>query len=180
MSDPLGGIFLTHNVGVCHIWTGKNKMAAGRSTDKTDGDGRRLTARLCHLHFWTDFPGYGFNLFARKGRPGHYVQNIEHGSPAEAGGLRVGDRIVEVNGLNVFNENHQQVTAQHYHSSHLCRLVSVLDIGPVNPGQVRSGQVKSGRCRSRTTQVQSDLEAIQLNLTSTLLVNIAEKRFRLL
>ena len=31
------------------------------------------------------------------------------GSPAEAAGLMKGDRIVEVNGQNVFNENHRQV-----------------------------------------------------------------------
>ncbi|OQR77523.1 Na(+)/H(+) exchange regulatory cofactor NHE-RF3-like, partial [Tropilaelaps mercedesae] len=31
------------------------------------------------------------------------------GSPAEAAGLMTGDRIVEVNGENVFNENHRQV-----------------------------------------------------------------------
>lgn len=35
------------------------------------------------------------------------------GSPAEAAGLMKGDRIVEVNGQNVFNENHRQVSDIH-------------------------------------------------------------------
>jgi len=65
--------------------------------------------RLCHLHAWADFDGYGFNLFAIMDRRGHYVQNVEQGSPAETGGLKVGDRIVEVNGINVSSENHKQV-----------------------------------------------------------------------
>jgi len=88
-------------------------MSAGSSGNAANDEtgGRRLVARLCHLHTWTDFAGYGFNLFAIKNRHGHYVQYIERGSPAEAGGLRVGDRIVEVNGINVSSENHQQANA---------------------------------------------------------------------
>jgi len=45
-----------------------------------------------------------------KGRHGHYVQKVEGGSPAESGGLRVGDRIIEVNGINIISDSHQQVS----------------------------------------------------------------------
>jgi len=82
-------------------------MSAGVTTD----DGRRPAVRLCHLHAWTDFEGYGFNLLAIRGRRGHYVHSVERGSPAEAGGLRAADRVVEVNGINISSENHQQVNA---------------------------------------------------------------------
>jgi C-terminal processing protease CtpA/Prc len=65
--------------------------------------------RLCHLHKWPNFPGYGFNLHAEKTRTGQYIGKVDPGSPAEAAGLREGDRIVEVNGTNIAMENHQQV-----------------------------------------------------------------------
>ena len=67
------------------------------------------TVRLCHIIKWDDFDGYGFNLHAEKGRPGQYIGKVDEGSPAEAAGLKEGDRIIEVNGVNIANENHKQV-----------------------------------------------------------------------
>ncbi|PSN47880.1 hypothetical protein C0J52_01262 [Blattella germanica] len=66
-------------------------------------------ARLCHIIQWKHFDGYGFNLHAEKGNPGQYIGKVDEGSPAEAAGLKQGDRIVEVNGVNISNENHKQV-----------------------------------------------------------------------
>lgn len=66
-------------------------------------------ARLCHIIQWKHFDGYGFNLHAEKGKPGQYIGKVDDGSPAEAAGLKQGDRIVEVNGVNIANENHKQV-----------------------------------------------------------------------
>jgi len=65
--------------------------------------------RVCHLKKWDDFDGYGFNLHAEKNKPGQFVGKIDADSPAEAAGLKEGDRIVEVNGVNVNMENHKQV-----------------------------------------------------------------------
>jgi len=65
--------------------------------------------RLCHLRKLPNFPGYGFNLHAEKGKSGQFIGKIDPGSPADQAGLKEGDRIVEVNGTNVANENHQQV-----------------------------------------------------------------------
>jgi len=65
--------------------------------------------RLCHLKKWTDFQGYGFNLHAEKSRKGQFVGKVDPNSPAERVGLKEHDRIVEVNGVNISNENHQQV-----------------------------------------------------------------------
>merc|ERR1712013_887872 len=53
--------------------------------------------------------GYGFNLHAEKNKPGQFIGKIDSGSPAEKAGLKEGDRIVEVNGVNVNQENHKQV-----------------------------------------------------------------------
>lgn len=68
-------------------------------------------ARLCHLKMWSDFSGYGFNLHADRATPGQYVGKVDEGSPAEAAGLRLNDRIVEVNGHSVEGRSHAEVVA---------------------------------------------------------------------
>ncbi|BES90475.1 PDZ domain (Also known as DHR or GLGF) [Nesidiocoris tenuis] len=68
--------------------------------------------RLCHIIKWESFDGYGFNLRAEKGKPGQFVGKVDEGSPAESAGLLEGDRIVEVNDVNIANENHKQVVTR--------------------------------------------------------------------
>ncbi|CAJ1076718.1 Na(+)/H(+) exchange regulatory cofactor NHE-RF2 isoform X2 [Xyrichtys novacula] len=53
--------------------------------------------------------GYGFHLHGEKGKSGQFIRKVEPGSPAEAAGLRAGDRVVAVNGVNVERETHHQV-----------------------------------------------------------------------
>lgn len=65
--------------------------------------------RLCHVSKRADFDGYGFNLHAEKGRPGQYIGKVDESSPAESSGLRQGDRIIEVNAINIGAETHKQV-----------------------------------------------------------------------
>lgn len=65
--------------------------------------------RLCHVIKRDDFDGYGFNLHAEKGKPGQYIGKVDDDSPAEVAGLKQGDRIIEVNGVNIGNETHKQV-----------------------------------------------------------------------
>lgn len=69
----------------------------------------KYEARLCHVVKRPDFDGYGFNLHAEKGRPGQYIGKVDDASPAEAAGLRQGDRIIEVNGTNITTETHKKV-----------------------------------------------------------------------
>ena len=71
-----------------------------------------LKPRLCHVRKWADFAGYGFNLHAEKGRVGQFIGKVDAGSPADSAGLKEGDRIVEVNGTNISNENHAQVVSR--------------------------------------------------------------------
>lgn len=65
--------------------------------------------RLCQVSKRPDFDGYGFNLHAEKGRQGQYIGKVDENSPAESSGLRQGDRIIEVNGINIGAETHKQV-----------------------------------------------------------------------
>lgn len=75
----------------------------------SDNDAPAPHPRLCELKAWSDFSGYGFNLHADKGLPGQYVGKVDPGSPAEAAGLKDGDRIIEVNGINIDGETHDEV-----------------------------------------------------------------------
>jgi len=84
------------------------------------------TVRLCVLRTWPDhFDGYGFNLHAEKsktsasspngGHPfsgGQFVGKVDRGSPAESAGLREGDRIVQVDGVDIDGETHSKVVAR--------------------------------------------------------------------
>ncbi|OQV16593.1 putative Na(+)/H(+) exchange regulatory cofactor NHE-RF2 [Hypsibius exemplaris] len=74
-----------------------------------DVDDSAPAPRLCHLTRWEDFDGYGFNLHSDKTRTGQFIGKVDDDSPAAAAGLKKGDRIVEVNGVNIANENHKQV-----------------------------------------------------------------------
>lgn len=65
--------------------------------------------RLCHLIKWPDFNGYGFNLHAEKSKQAQYIGKVDDDSPAKLAGLREGDKIIEVNFVNISNENHRQV-----------------------------------------------------------------------
>jgi len=77
-----------------------------------DDDSSSHTVRQCHIVKWADFNGYGFNLHAQKERGGQYIGKIDPGSPAEDGGLREHDRIIEVNGANIEKETHQEVISR--------------------------------------------------------------------
>ncbi|GFS01534.1 Na(+)/H(+) exchange regulatory cofactor NHE-RF2 [Elysia marginata] len=68
--------------------------------------------RSCHLKIWPHFQGYGFNLHAERDKPGQFIGLVDDGSPAQAAGLRVNDRIVEVNGVNVESQAHPEVIAR--------------------------------------------------------------------
>ena len=55
--------------------------------------------RLCHLLTWSFYDGYGFCVAYNN--EGCFVKNVEPDSPAQLGGLRDYDRIIEINGKAV-------------------------------------------------------------------------------
>ncbi|XP_034103509.1 Na(+)/H(+) exchange regulatory cofactor NHE-RF1 [Drosophila albomicans] len=68
--------------------------------------------KTCHIVKRTDFDGYGFNLHSEKVKPGQFIGKVDANSPAEAAGLKEGDRILEVNGVSIGSETHKQVVAR--------------------------------------------------------------------
>lgn len=68
-----------------------------------------LLPRLCHLLKGDN--GYGFNLHNNKKKQGQFVRSVDPGSPAENADMRPGDRLVEVNGLNIEGLKHSEVVA---------------------------------------------------------------------
>ena len=59
--------------------------------------------RLCHLKKWPHFQGYGFNLHAERSKMGQHIGKVDADSPADPAGLKEGDRIIEVNFVNISN-----------------------------------------------------------------------------
>ncbi|XP_047222148.1 Na(+)/H(+) exchange regulatory cofactor NHE-RF2 isoform X3 [Girardinichthys multiradiatus] len=68
-----------------------------------------LLPRLCRLVKGEN--GYCFNLQNDKKKGGQFVRSVDHDSPAERAGLRTGDRLVEVNGVNTKGLRHSEVVA---------------------------------------------------------------------
>ncbi|XP_077978302.1 uncharacterized protein LOC144433810 [Glandiceps talaboti] len=66
--------------------------------------------RLCYMA--RGDKGYGFNLHGEKGQHGQFIRAVDKDSPAEEAGLKAGDRVIEVNGVNIERENHSQVVAR--------------------------------------------------------------------
>jgi C-terminal processing protease CtpA/Prc len=90
----------------------ENDQIEAVSSSNADDEDHPYHPRLCHLKIWPTFSGYGFNLHAEKNKPGQYIGKVDDGSPAQAAGLREGDKIVEVNGENISTSNHQAVVQQ--------------------------------------------------------------------
>lgn len=101
------------------------------SIDNNEQQVAEPTVRLCMLRTWPQhFDGYGFNLHAEKSKSsvpangntvsgntlpfsgGQFIGKVDRGSPAESAGLREGDRIVQVNGVDIEGETHSKVVAR--------------------------------------------------------------------
>ncbi|XP_066562252.1 Na(+)/H(+) exchange regulatory cofactor NHE-RF3 [Amia ocellicauda] len=69
--------------------------------------------------------GYGYYLRAEKKRPGHFIKDIDAGSPAEKAGLKDMDRLVAVNGEAVDSLVHDKVVEKIRECGNKCTLLIV-------------------------------------------------------
>ncbi|XP_053733202.1 Na(+)/H(+) exchange regulatory cofactor NHE-RF3 [Synchiropus splendidus] len=77
--------------------------------------------RIINLFKGSD--GYGFLLAERDTFEGHYIKDVDRGSPAEQAGLKEKDRLVAVDGKDVQGLNHQQVVDRIRESGNTCCLL---------------------------------------------------------
>ncbi|XP_074600609.1 Na(+)/H(+) exchange regulatory cofactor NHE-RF3-like [Brevipalpus obovatus] len=68
-----------------------------------------LPPKLCMLHKWPHYNGYGFDLVTNKAGEGHFVSMVHQDGPAEATNVCKGDWLIEVNRQNVEKLSHSQV-----------------------------------------------------------------------
>ncbi len=95
--------------------------------------------RLCVLHIWPEFRGYGFNMSSAQDKPGQYIGPVAEDSPAEDGGLREGDHVIEVNGVNVEEASHTRVVTLIKSQPHM---VSLLVLDPHTEQYYRTEGIK--------------------------------------
>ncbi|XP_047226542.1 Na(+)/H(+) exchange regulatory cofactor NHE-RF3 [Girardinichthys multiradiatus] len=69
--------------------------------------------------------GYGFLLREEQDKTGHFIRDIDKGSPAEKAGLRDMDRVVTVNGKEVDRCSHEQVVDRIKQGGNKCCLLVV-------------------------------------------------------
>lgn len=75
-------------------------------------------------------------MHAEKGKPGQYVGKVDPNSPAELAGLREGDRILEVNDIDIGAETHKQVVERIKAVPNETTLL-VLDTNPTSPVKIQ-------------------------------------------
>jgi predicted metalloprotease with PDZ domain len=65
--------------------------------------------RICRIKKRRNFNGYGFNLETKNESRCQYVGIVDANSPASQAGLRGGDKIIEINSINIEFFNHEQI-----------------------------------------------------------------------
>ncbi|XP_033118005.1 Na(+)/H(+) exchange regulatory cofactor NHE-RF1-like [Anneissia japonica] len=86
------------------------RRSSSSSNRKSKSDEPPSHPRICSIVRGP--AGYGFNLHGEKGQHGQYIRAVDQDSPAERSGLRTGDRVIEVNNINIERETHSQVVAR--------------------------------------------------------------------
>ncbi|XP_029704412.1 NHERF family PDZ scaffold protein 4b isoform X2 [Takifugu rubripes] len=92
----------------------------------TDDADSAPSPRLCLLNREDDGESYGFRLRVERGRLGHIIRSVAPGGAAAHGGLRDGDRLLEVNDCYVNDLPHPEVAQKIKLSGNQLRLL-VLD-----------------------------------------------------
>uniref|UniRef100_H2XRV4 PDZ domain-containing protein n=1 Tax=Ciona intestinalis TaxID=7719 RepID=H2XRV4_CIOIN len=70
----------------------------------------RNKPRLCRIFKDSDVFGFGIEYIAEN--DGHYITDVEPNGPAERAGLKVGDRAIQINGVNIDRRSHDDVLSR--------------------------------------------------------------------
>jgi len=108
-----------------------NRNVEGVTSEKAPG-----VPRLCVIDKGNT--GFGFNLLYLEDRRGEFIEDVLNCSPAYKAGLKIGDRIVEVNGRNVDGEKSKKVVDRIRMSGHV---VCLLVVDPKTDGFYRKKAV---------------------------------------
>lgn len=65
--------------------------------------------RICRIKKRKNFVGYGFNLETKNEDRCQFIGIVDSYSPASQSGLRSGDKIIEINNINVEFYKHEQI-----------------------------------------------------------------------
>ena len=115
-------------------------------------------ARTCHLKRQYDYKEYGFYLYQEIAVPGQIVGIVDEGSSADKAGLKVGDRILEVNNVDVRNKTHSEVVKMMKTNPLETKLVVVNQDAEEYYNQQRKYKAQEySRTRSESTSSSEDL-----------------------
>ncbi|XP_023299570.2 Na(+)/H(+) exchange regulatory cofactor NHE-RF1 [Lucilia cuprina] len=130
----------------------------------------KAATKLCHIVKRPDFDGYGFNLHSEKAKPGQFIGKVDANSPAEAAGLKEGDRIIEVNGVAINSETHKQVVQRIKAIAGEVRLLLV-DVEGKGDGLMFNGQQSNGKTAMETSKTEQVLPGASENINSITMVS---------
>ena len=97
----------THQRLVATIKAGKNICHYIVVDEDYDRQYKRGKPRLCRI--FKEDGAFGFCVCYDDEKDGHYVEEVDPGGPAERAGLKTGDRVIQINGMNIEADDHDDV-----------------------------------------------------------------------
>ena len=97
----------THQRLVATIKAGKNICHYIVVDEDYDRQYKRGKPRLCRI--FKEEGAFGFCVCYDDEKDGHYVEEVDPGGPAERAGLKTGDRVIQINGMNIEADDHDDV-----------------------------------------------------------------------
>lgn len=78
-------------------------------SNQSQSQQQQLTMRLCHMRKRAGENGYGFNLMSKRDKLCQYVGKVDVATPAYNSGLRTGDKIIEIDNINVARLTYREI-----------------------------------------------------------------------
>ncbi|XP_015284581.1 PREDICTED: Na(+)/H(+) exchange regulatory cofactor NHE-RF3 [Gekko japonicus] len=108
MDEETDTMYKMAQISPCHKATVPSLSEAEVLTHHIEQENHQ--PRLCNLVKGPN--GFGFHLNAVKDLPGQLIKQVQKGGPADLAGLKDDDILIEVNGVNVENEDYENVVAR--------------------------------------------------------------------